>query len=179
MDTDFVVEGMGALLEHYLPAGRGLLASAPSDAAGLSYCIFRAGKDYFAVPLELVEEVLTSPEIADVPASPPFLLGVLVRNGETLPVIDLAVCAPPLADPQYCLALRAGAASAATTIAVAVDELIWPVAGRETNCPGGMRFARFEAASRFISGRISYGSITAWALDPAQIMQALFAARPD
>lgn len=176
METEIVAEaGMTALLEHY-----SVLARAPqfvaSDSLGLGYCIFRGGEDYFGIPLELVEEIVTRPDIMEVPASPPFLLGTLAHGAETLPVIDLAMCAAPLADPQYCLVLHL---EGDTTIAIAADELLCPAAIRGAANSAEMQFTPQQAAARFISGRITWGSITAWALDPAQLTNALFASVMD
>lgn len=180
MEPEVVCEsGIGALLEHYSPVGHG---NARTDAASLSYCIFRSGEDHFGVPLEMVEEIVSQPLIMEVPASPPFFLGTLAHGNETLPVIDLAMCATPLADPRYCLVLRLGSAGDSgdpITIAIAVDELVWPTATRGITGRGEMLFAPYEAASRFISGRISWGRLVAWALDPCQLTTALFSSVMD
>lgn len=181
MEPEVVCEtGIGALLEHYSPVGHP--SAARTDAASLSYCIFRSGEDHFGVPLEMVEEIISQPLITEIPSSPPFFLGTLAHGSETLPVIDLAMCATPLADPRYCLLLRLGSASNSTegiTIAIAVDELVWPTATRGTTGRAEMHFAPYEAASRFISGKISWGSLVAWALDPCQLTTALFSSVMD
>jgi hypothetical protein len=174
MEPEIVCEaGISAWLEHYSPAAP--TSAAPTDAAGLSYCIFRAGEDYFGVPLKLVEEIVPRPRIVEVPASPPFFLGMMPHGEETLPVIDLALCAAPLADPKYCLILRLPSGESTISIAIAADDLIWPAASHSTANPSEARFAPYEAASRFIAGRIFWGNIAAWALDPAQVTNALFA----
>jgi len=175
MEPEIVCEaGITAWLEHYSPAAQ-VAQTAPTDAAGLSYCIFRAGEDFFAVPLELVEEIVPRPRILEVPGSPPFFLGMMPCGGETLPVIDLALCAAPLADPKYCLTLRLLSGDSVISIAIAADDLIWPAASHNTADPSKMRFAPYQTASRFIAGRIFWGNIAAWALDPAQVTTALFA----
>jgi len=175
MESEIVCEaGITAWLEHYSPTAQ-VSPAAPTDAAGLSYCIFRAGEDYFGVPLELVEEISPRPHILEVPASPPFFLGMMLWGEETLPVIDLALCSAPLADPKYCLILRLPSGEGAISLAIAADDLVWPAATRRTASPNAMRFAPYNAASCFIAGRIFWGSIAAWALDPAQVTKALFA----
>lgn len=176
MEAEPFTEGtVSALFEQFSPA---TFPQAATDAAGLDYCLFRCGDDFFAIPLTLVDEIVPNPVIAEVPASPPFLLGTIEVNGDTLPVIDLALCSGPLTDPKFCMVLTLNSGDAPVTLAVAVDELLWPTARPTTAC-GAMQFAKFEAASRFISGRITYGAITAWALDPAQLTNALFASVMD
>ncbi len=182
MEPEIVCEsGITALLEHYSPVGH--LSAARTDAAGLSYCIFRSGEDHFGIPLEMVEECVSRPDIMEVPASPPFFLGVLNHENETLPVIDLAMCSTPLADPSYCLVLRLASGSesdeSSISIAIAADELIWATAVRGLASSAEMRFAPYEAASRFIAGRISWGNTVAWALDPCQLTKALFSSVMD
>src|SRR5215469_4372017 len=167
--------GVSALLEYYSPLAQTPEGIPATDSAGLSYCLFRAGDDYFAVPLTLVESITSRPEIVDVPGSPPFFLGTLAHGADTIPVIDLAMCDAPLADPQYCLILQLEPAQGGITIAIAVDELVWPTATRGNAHAAEMMFAPFEAASRFIAGRITYRNIVAWALDPTQLSNALFA----
>ena len=184
MEPEIVCEsGISALLEHYSVVGHTNAQASRTDATGLSYCIFRSGDDHFGIPLELVEEIVSQPVIHEVPASPPFFLGTLIHGAETLPVIDLAMCATPLADPRYCLLLRLASGDDRNenpiTIAIAVDELVWPTATRGLTSSAEMRFAPYEAASRFISGRISWGSLVAWALDPCQLTTALFSAVMD
>src|SRR5437763_11607356 len=127
MKPEVVCEsGIAALIAHYSPVGH--THAARTDAAGLSYCIFRSGDDHFGIPLEMVEEIVSKPLIAEVPGSPPFFLGTLAHGCETLPVIDLAMCSTPLADPRYCLLLRLDSSDNAITIAIAADELLWPTA---------------------------------------------------
>ena len=48
------------------------LAPATRDAVASLYCVFRAGEDFFALPLLQVEEIVSAPMIAELPASPPF-----------------------------------------------------------------------------------------------------------
>lgn len=176
MEPELVCEsGVSALLEHYSPLAHRPNEVPAGDSAGLSHCLFRAGDDYFAIPLRLIDAIVNRPEITDVPGSPPFFLGTLAYDCETVPVIDLAMCDAPLADPQYCMILRLDAAQNGITIGIAVDELMWPTSGRGNTHSAEMMFAPFEAASRFIAGRITYRNIVAWALDPTQLSNALFA----
>lgn len=50
---------------------------------------FLLGSEEYAVPVDLVAEVLTPREITPVPHVPPYILGVCSLRGAVLPIIDL------------------------------------------------------------------------------------------
>lgn len=54
------------------------------------YCIFRAGRERFSLPVLDVEEVVEWPPVSAVPLAPPFLMGVFNLRGSIVPVIDIA-----------------------------------------------------------------------------------------
>ncbi len=54
------------------------------------YCIFRAGRERFSLPVLDVEEVVEWPPVTRVPLAPPFLMGVFNLRGSIVPVIDIA-----------------------------------------------------------------------------------------
>ena len=154
--------------EYRAPVGR--------DAVASLYCVFRAGEDHFALPLLQVEEIISTPAIAELPASPPFLLGTLMAEGESLPVLDLAL-SPVLPDPRYGIVVRIGAGRNAMKVAVAADDLISPGTGAVPE--NSMQFVPAHGMARFIQGRLSCNGVTAWALDPDFLINALLSPTRD
>lgn len=55
------------------------------------YCVFRAGRERFCLPVLEVEEVVDWPLVTRVPLGPPFLMGVFNLRGSIIPVVDIAV----------------------------------------------------------------------------------------
>jgi len=152
------------------------LAPAAHDVVASLYCVFRAGEDYFALPLLQVEEIISAPVIAELPASPPFLLGTLVSAGESMPVLDLAL-SPVLPDPRYGIVVRIGAGRAAIKVAIAADDLISP--GAATVPESTMHFSPTPGMARFIQGRLNCSGVTAWALNPDFLINALLSPTRD
>src|ERR1700676_4862258 len=67
-----------------------------SDAVELAlptrqFCVFRAGRERFCLPVLEVEEVVDWPLVTRVPLGPPFLMGVFNLRGTIIPVVDIAV----------------------------------------------------------------------------------------
>jgi purine-binding chemotaxis protein CheW len=54
------------------------------------YCIFRAGRERFCVPVMDVEEVVEWPSVTRVPLAPSFLMGVFNLRGSIVPIVDIA-----------------------------------------------------------------------------------------
>ncbi len=152
------------------------LAPATRDAVASLYCVFRAGEDFFALPLLQVEEIISAPIIAELPASPPFLLGMLVTDDESLPVLDLAL-SPVLPDPQYGIVVRIGAGRSSMKVAIAADDLISP--GTATVPENSMQFLPTPGMARLIHGRLNCSGVTAWALDPDYLINALLSPTRD
>src|SRR5205085_3880744 len=152
------------------------LAPAGCDVVASLYCVFRAGEDYFALPLLQVEEIISAPVIAELPASPPFLLGTTLMDGEALPVIDLAL-SPVLPDPRYCIVVRIGVGTAAIKIAIAADDLISP--GAATVPEDAMHFSPTPGIARFIQGRLNCNGVIAWALDRNYLVNELLSLTRD
>jgi purine-binding chemotaxis protein CheW len=61
---------------------------APPDR---QFCVFRAGRERFCLPVLEVNEVVDWPLVTRVPLAPPFLMGVFNLRGTIIPVVDIAV----------------------------------------------------------------------------------------
>jgi chemotaxis signal transduction protein len=54
------------------------------------YCVFRAGRERFCLPVLEVEEVVDWPMVTRIPLAPAFLMGVFNLRGTIVPLIDIA-----------------------------------------------------------------------------------------
>lgn len=55
------------------------------------YCVFRAGRERFCLPVLEVEEVVEWPLLTRVPLAPAFLMGVFNLRGTIVALIDIAM----------------------------------------------------------------------------------------
>ena len=55
------------------------------------YLTFTLGKEFFAVPISPIREIIEFQRLTEIPLSPPFLRGVINLRGAVVPVIDLSV----------------------------------------------------------------------------------------
>src|SRR5260370_21559016 len=53
------------------------------------FCVFRAGRERFCLPVLEVEEVVDLPLVTRVPLGPPFLLGVFNFPGTIIPAMRI------------------------------------------------------------------------------------------
>lgn len=60
------------------------------DRPERQYCVFRAGRERFCLPVLEVEEVVDWPIVTRVPLAPAFLMGVFNLRGTIVPLIDIA-----------------------------------------------------------------------------------------
>ncbi len=80
----------GAKVHPEEAEGPGAGEPLPEDAEQeLEMLAFQLGSEEYAVPVELVREVLTPREVTPVPNTPDYILGVCSLRGAVLPVIDL------------------------------------------------------------------------------------------
>lgn len=52
-------------------------------------CLFSMGEDLYAIPVELLTEIIISQKIFPVPTTPPHVLGVINLRGNIVPIVDI------------------------------------------------------------------------------------------
>ncbi|MEO1253920.1 MAG: chemotaxis protein CheW [Bacteroidota bacterium] len=55
----------------------------------LQYCVFKCGSEFYGIPIELVKEVVASPEITALPQMPKYILGMVNVRGNIYGILDL------------------------------------------------------------------------------------------
>jgi len=60
-------------------------------------CLFSIGEDTYAIPVELLTEIIISQKTFPVPTTPPHVLGVINLRGNIVPIVDIR---PALSLPQ-------------------------------------------------------------------------------
>jgi purine-binding chemotaxis protein CheW len=92
------------------------------------FCVFRAGRERFCLPVLEVEEVVDWPLVTRVPLGPPFLMGVFNLRGTIIPAVDIAVTEgrrPGLLPRSIIVAVLAGDDhNEAIHVGIAADEVV-------------------------------------------------------
>ena len=90
MNEDFILEELPTL-----PDEQDVQTSGDQPLEAQQYCIFRAGRERFCIPVKDVEEVVEWPPVTPVPLSPAFLIGIFNLRGSIVPIVDIAFTAGP------------------------------------------------------------------------------------
>ena len=116
--------GADALSDELLEIGALTEQSAPTR----QFCVFRAGRERFCLPVLEVDEVVDWPLMTKVPLAPPFLMGVFNLRGTIIPVVDIAVTEgrrPGLLPRSVIVAVISGAEQGEDVLlGIAADEVI-------------------------------------------------------
>jgi chemotaxis signal transduction protein len=118
------------------------------------YCVFRAGRERFCLPVLEVEEVVDWPIVTRIPLAPAFLMGVFNLRGTIVPLVDIAftegrrpgllpkhVVVSALKDDPHQEDLRLGIAADEVigTFSVTEDSLLDQVPEEVPHCRGMLR----------------------------------------
>jgi purine-binding chemotaxis protein CheW len=84
-------------------------------------CLFSIGEDTYAIPVDLLLEIIIPQNIFPVPTTPPHVLGVINLRGNIVPIVDIrpALSLPP----QTALGQIAIIKQGATMLGIGVDNV--------------------------------------------------------
>jgi purine-binding chemotaxis protein CheW len=91
------------------------------------YCVFRAGRERFCLPVLEVEEVVDWPIVTRIPLAPACLMGVFNLRGTIVPLIDIAFTEgrrPGLLPKHVVVATLEAEAHQEFRLGIAADEVI-------------------------------------------------------
>lgn len=73
-------------------------------------CLFAIGEDVYALPIEVLTEILISQKLFPVPTTPPHVLGVINLRGTIVPIIDIriALSLPQQSKPEQIIIMKHG-----------------------------------------------------------------------
>ncbi len=135
------------------------------------YCIFRAGRERFCVPVHDVEEVVEWPTVTPLPLAPSFLLGIFNLRGAIVPIVDIAFTATARHEqrPRHVVVGLLGQPKdqGAMRLGLAADEVIGTYTTREP-------LLRDEAPRDVphCCGMLRHGDKLALALDLKRVVEA-------
>ncbi len=137
-------------------------------------CLFSMGDDLYAIPVELLTEIIISQKIFPVPTTPPHVLGVINLRGNIVPIVDIraTLSLPRQSLPKQIAILK----NEQITLGIVVDNvsevISIPVSSileipAETNPQAG------KSRSRFLKSIIQREAGVAALLDVEQIVQEI------
>ncbi len=137
-------------------------------------CLFSMGGDFYAIPVELLTEIIISQKIFPVPTTPPHVLGVINLRGNIVPIVDIrsALSLPRQSLPSQIAILK----NQEVTLGIVVDNvsevISVPVSSvlaipAETNPQAG------KSRSRFLKSIIQREEAVAALLDVEQIIEEI------
>ncbi len=137
-------------------------------------CLFSMGDDLYAIPVELLTEIIISQKIFPVPTTPPHVLGVINLRGNIVPIVDIrqALSLPRQSLPHQIAILK----NREVTLGIVVDNVSEVISvpmssilaiPAETNPQAG------KSRTRFLKSIIQREEGVAALLDVEQIIQEI------
>jgi chemotaxis signal transduction protein len=118
-------------------------------------CLFSIGEDTYAIPVELLTEIIIPQKIFSVPTTPSHVLGVINLRGNIVPIVDMR---PALSLPQTSAAGQIAIVKhGAITVGIVVDNVSEVVGVPKTSVqaiPTDYGSQTSVNRNRFISGII-------------------------
>ena len=137
-------------------------------------CLFGIGEDLYAVPVEILSEIIILQKIYPVPTAPPHILGVINLRGNIVPIVDIrpALELPLQGTPGQIAIIKRGSLN----IGIIVDNVYEVVAVPESSVhdlPSDSETEDGKNRSRFFKGAIQRESGVATLLDIVQILEEI------
>ena len=139
-------------------------------------CLFSIGEDTYAIPVDLLLEIIIPQKIFPVPTTPPHVLGVINLRGSIVPIVDIR---PALAVPQqHALGQIAIIKHGAITLGISVDNVTAVLAVPESSiqmipADAGGPLSGVKNRSRFIKGIIQREAAVAALLNIERLLDEI------
>ena len=137
-------------------------------------CLFGIGEDLYAVPVEMLTEIIILQKIFPVPTTPPHILGVINLRGSIVPIVDIrpALELPFQGSPSQIAIIKHGSLN----VGIIVDNVYEVVAVPErsiVDLPSDSGTEVVKNRNRFFKGAIQRASGVAALLDIVQIFEEI------
>jgi purine-binding chemotaxis protein CheW len=136
-------------------------------------CLFTMGDELYAIPVEVLTEIIISQKIFPVPTTPPHVLGVINLRSTIVPIVDIrpALSLPKQSMPKQIAIIK----NRAVTLGIVVDSVSEVVAVPNSSlmtvpdagAPAG------RSRSRFLKGIVQRKEGVAALLDMERIIEEI------
>jgi purine-binding chemotaxis protein CheW len=135
-------------------------------------CLFSMGEDLYAIPVDLLTEIIISQQIFPVPTTPPHVLGVINLRGSIVPIVDIrhALSLPRQSLPSQIAILKHDS----VTIGIVVDnvsEVVSVPVSKVLAMPADVNSQAGKSRARFLKSVIQREGPAAALLDVEQIIR--------
>jgi purine-binding chemotaxis protein CheW len=137
-------------------------------------CLFSIGEDLYAIPVEMLTEIIILQKIFPVPTTPPHVLGVINLRGNIVPIVDIrpALALPFQGTPGQIAIIKHGSLN----LGIVVDNVYEVAAVPESSVlavPSDAGTQVGKSRSRFLKGAIQRKAGVAALLDIMQIFEEI------
>ncbi len=142
----------------------------------LRICLFNIGEDTYAIPVDLLTEIIIPQKIFPVPTTPSHVLGVINLRGNIVPIVDIrpALSLPQQSGPSQIAILKHGT-MALGIVVDNVSAVLSVPAGSVQAVPSdiGAQQGAGKNRARFLKGIIQRDSGVAALLNVERIIDAI------
>jgi chemotaxis signal transduction protein len=140
----------------------------------LRVCLFSMGEDLFAVPVELLTEIIITQNIFPVPTTPPHVLGVINLRGNIIPLVDIrsTLSLPRQSTPGQIAIMKIGAVIIGIVVD-AVSEVVSVPLSKVLAIPSDSGGPAGASNSRFLKSIIQREGGVAALLDVERILEEI------
>lgn len=137
-------------------------------------CLFSMGGDLYAIPVDLLTEIIITQKIFPVPTTPPHVLGVINLRGNIVPIVDIreALSLPRQSVPGQIAIIRFDA----LTLGIVVDnvsEVVGVPVSSVLAIPADASNQAGKGRSRFLKSLIQRGDGVIALLDVQKIVDEI------
>jgi len=137
-------------------------------------CFFCIGEDLYAIPVEMLTEIILLQKIFPVPTTPPHVLGVINLRGNIVPIVDIrpALALPAQGTPGQIAIVK----HSSLNLGIVVDNVYEVVGVPESSIlalDSGAESQDGRNGSRFLKGSIQWKAGVAMLLDVTQIFEEI------
>ena len=143
-----------------------LTENLPETQPTQQYCIFRAGRHRFCLPVAQVDEVVDWPSLTPLPLAPSFVLGLFHVRGSVLAAVDIAAQPDPRGRHMLVAHTPAQDGRSAARFGIAADAMIGTFSTAELPQP-----VEDPQNAPHAMGTLQYDGGTALALDSRRLAE--------
>jgi len=137
-------------------------------------CLFSMGEDSYAIPVDLLTEIIISQKVFPVPTTPSHVLGVINLRGNIVPIVDIrpALSLPVQSTPSQIAIVKHDT----MTLGIVVDNVSEVVGVPESSVqaiPADNSAQGGRSRSRFLSGIVQRGQNVSALLNIERIIEEI------
>jgi purine-binding chemotaxis protein CheW len=137
-------------------------------------CLFNMGEDTYAIPVEVLMEIIISPKIFPVPTAPSHVLGVINLRGNIVPIVDIrsVLSLPRRSVPNQIAVIKQGSMMLGIIVDSVSVVISLPISYIQPLPPETAQQS-FKGSSRFLRGIVHRDERVAALLDMGRVIDEI------